>query len=184
MDNTSRKRKTLIGALAGLALIGGTAVVGLSAANASTTPSPPATSPATGSTTDGEKSDGGQQEPQLKGSITVPETTGEQSDAQESANLAAVATIDAKAAETAAAASLPGSAATASHLGDENGSLVYDVTVKDSTGAVHEVKIDAGNATVLANETADPQENGQKGTENTTDTESNETPDASSPGTK
>ncbi len=184
MDNTSRKRKTLIGALAGLALVGGTAVVGLSAANASTTPSPPVTSPATGSTADGETSDGGQQQSQLKGSITVPETSGEQSDAQESANLTALATIDAKAAETAAAGSLPGSTATASHLGDENGSLVYDVTVKDSAGAVHEVKIDAGNATVLATETADPQENGQTGTENTTETESVETPDTSTPGTK
>lgn len=183
MDNTTRKRKALIGTFAGLAFVGGAAVIGLSAANASTTP-PPVTSPAAGGTADTGQPDDGQQEPQFKGTITVPEIEGEQSDAQESAKLTALATITAKTAETAATASLPGATATASHLGDENGSLVYDVTVKDSTGAVHDVKIDAGNATVLATETADPQENGQKGTEKTTETEINETPDTSSPAAK
>lgn len=168
MNSTSRNRKTLIGALAGLALVGGGAVAGLSAANATPTPPAPVTQPAPDNQ---DKSE--QQEPKLNGSITVPETATEQPDAQESAQLQALATIDTKTAEAAAITSVPGSSVISSSLGDENGSLVYEVTVKDSSGTMSEVKIDAGNATVLATEAA---ENGDG--QNAAENETGETPDA------
>lgn len=171
MNSTFKNRKTLIGALAGLALVGGGTIAGLSAANASTTPTAPVSQPAP------ETEKGEQQEPKLNGSITVPETAGEQSDTQESAQLAGLATIDAKAAEAAAVASIPGSSALSSELGDENGFLVYEVTVKDGAGAISEVKIDAGNATVLATEAAD-QADGQNGDQNEA-ADASEAPDAS-----
>lgn len=145
MNTTFKNRKTLLGALAGLALIGGSAAVGLSAANASTTPPAPVTQ----STPDNE-SNGEYQDPKLNGSTTVPEAAGEQSDAQESAQLAGLAKIDAKTAEAAAVTAVPGASVVSSDLGDENGFLVYEVAVKDGAGTLSEVRVDAGNATVLA----------------------------------
>lgn len=168
MNSTSKNRTTLIGALAGLALVGGGTLAGLSGANAATTPPAPVTQPAPDNQAKGE-----QQEPKLNGSIAVPETAAEQTDAQESAQLAALATIDAKKAEAAAIASVPGSSVVSSGLGNENGFLVYEVTVKDSSGTMSEVKIDAGNATVLATEAAEHGD-GQNGAEN----EAGETPEA------
>lgn len=171
MNTTPKNRKTLIGGLAGLALIGGGAAVGLSAANASTTPPAPVTQPAPDNESNGER-----QDPKLGGSITVPETAGEQSDAQESGQLAALAKIDAKTAEAAALTSVPGSSIVSSGLGDENGSLVYEVTVKDGAGTLSEVKVDAGNATVLATGAAE-RADGQNG-ETTEASDATETPDA------
>ncbi|MHA7277636.1 PepSY domain-containing protein [Arthrobacter sp. Hz1] len=143
----SNKKKMLVGSLAGIALIGGTAAVGLTAANAATVaPTPPVQASQDGNEAD-EK-----QEPKLNGSITAPESATEQSEADESAQLAKLATIDAKAAEAAATGSAPGSSVVSTELGDENGSVVYEVTVKDGAGVLTEVEVDAGNATVLATE--------------------------------
>jgi uncharacterized membrane protein YkoI len=174
MNTTAKNRKTLIGGLVGLVLIGGGAAVGLSAANAGTTPPAPVTQPAPDNESNDER-----QDPKLGGSITVPETAGEQSDAQESGQLAALAKIDAKTAEAAALTSVPGSSIVSSGLGDENGSLVYEVTVKDGAGTLSEVKVDAGNATVLATEAAESADgqNGENG-ETTEASDATETPDA------
>ena len=142
----------LIGSLAGLALIGGTAAVGLGAANA-TTPGPDRS---TGGSAHSEK-----QEPQSAGSITVPESATEQSESEESLNLAKLATVDPKTAEAAAVASVPGSTAVSTTLGDENGSLVYEVKLTDTAGAGIEVAVDAGNSAILNTE-SDANEQGEK----------------------
>lgn len=143
----TNKKKMLIGSLAGLALIGGTAVVGLGAANATTVPAAPPVEATQDNAENGE-----QQEPKLNGSISVPESATEQSEADESAQLEALSTIDVKAAEAAATGSVAGSSVVFTELGDENGSLVYEVTVKDGAGVLTEVKVDAGDASVLATE--------------------------------
>jgi uncharacterized membrane protein YkoI len=66
----------------------------------------------------------------------------------ESAKLASLAKIDRAQAEQAALAKVPGTA-TAAELGNENGNVVWEIDVKAKDGAQHEVKVDAGNGTVL-----------------------------------
>ncbi|SDI89443.1 Peptidase propeptide and YPEB domain-containing protein [Arthrobacter subterraneus] len=194
MNTTPKNKKMLVGSLAGLALLGGTAVVGLTAANAATVPAPaPVEANQDANETD-EK-----QEPKLNGSITVPESATELSEADESAQYADLATIDTKAAEDAALASVSGASVVSSELGDENGSLVYEVTVKDGAGALTEVKVDAGNATVLDTEAGDDEgsegaedeagETGetaddQNGSDNEADGEQDDAQEAAATGTK
>jgi uncharacterized membrane protein YkoI len=143
----TQNKKALVGSLAGLVLVSGTALAGVAVANANT-----ATTPASG-TVENEQDD--QNETTVKGSISVPESATEVPDAEESAQLAKLATVDATAAEAAATASVPGSTVINTDLNDEDGFLVYDVDVKDGAGTVTEVTIDAGNGTVLASEAGD-----------------------------
>ncbi|MHA7278084.1 PepSY domain-containing protein [Arthrobacter sp. Hz1] len=187
----SNKKKMLVGSLAGLALIGGTAAVGLSAANAATVPAPAPVEANQDSAENGE-----QQEPKLNGSITAPESATEQSEADESAQLTKLATIDAKAAEATATGSVPGSSVVSTELGDENGSVVYEVTVKDGAGVLTEVKVDAGNAAVLATEAGEDEASEgaedeasegaeeQDGADNEADGELDDAQEAASTGTK
>lgn len=87
----------------------------------------------------------------LDGSIHSAEIEG-QSEAEESSALAALATItDAEATEAAVGAN-PDATVDAVQLGNENGSVVYEVTMTDASGASLEVKVDAGNGAVLAQE--------------------------------
>lgn len=153
--NTTQKKKAIIGSVAGLVLAGGTALGGIAAANANSSGAP-----APGATQD-EQNDSNEVE--VAGSIPVPESATEVPDAEEEAQLAELATIDSAAAEAAATSSVPGSTIVSTVLGDEDGFLVYDVTVKDGAGAVTEVKVDGGNATVLASEPGD--EEGSEGPE-------------------
>jgi uncharacterized membrane protein YkoI len=104
--------------------------------------------------------DGNQdQDPMLDGSIQSAEIEG-QSEAEESSALAALATItDAEATEAAVAAT-PDATVDAVQLGNENGSVVYEVAMTDSSGASLEVKVDAGNGAVLAQETGDEADEG------------------------
>lgn len=91
------------------------------------------------------------QDPMLDGSIHSAEIEG-QSEAEESSALAALATItDAEATEAAVGAN-PDAPVDAVQLGNENGSVVYEVTMTDASGASLEVKVDAGNGAVLAQE--------------------------------
>ncbi|MBG6226529.1 putative membrane protein YkoI [Arthrobacter sp. CAN_A2] len=145
--NTVSKKKAIVGSLAGLVLVSGTALGGIAVANANSS-----NTPSSGTTQD-EQDD--QNETAVKGSISVPESTTEVPDAEESAQLAKLATVDATAAEAAATASVPGSTVIKTDLNDEDGFLVYDVDVKDSAGTVTEVTVDAGNGTVLASEAGD-----------------------------
>lgn len=183
MNTGDNKMKMLIGSVAGVALIGGTAAVGLSAANATTVPAPAPVQASQDGAENGE-----QQEPKLNGSITVPESATEQSEADESAQLAELANVDPAAAEEAATGSVSGSSVVSTELGDENGSLVYEVTVKDGAGTLTEVKVDAGNATVLDTEAGEDEAgeaaDDQGGSDNEADGEIDDAQEAASTGTK
>lgn len=156
--NTTQKKKAIVGSVAGLVLAGGTALGGIAVANAT---SSGAAAPGATQDEQGEQNDANEVE--VAGSIPVPESATEVPDAEEEAQLAELATIDSAAAEAAATSSVPDSTIVSTVLGDEDGFLVYDVTVKDGAGAVIEVKVDGGNATVLASEPGD--EEGSEGPE-------------------
>jgi uncharacterized membrane protein YkoI len=90
------------------------------------------------------------QEPHLNGSIAVDEALSEGlSEADEAAALAPLATITEDEAIAAAQAEVPG-AVDKVELGNENGSLVYEVKIGSQ-----EVKVDAGNGAVLLVEADD-----------------------------
>jgi uncharacterized membrane protein YkoI len=65
-----------------------------------------------------------------------------------------LATIDQAAAEKAALDAVPGTVKEA-ELGDENGFVVWEVEVQASDGTFQEVKVDAGNGQILAQEAED-----------------------------
>lgn len=96
------------------------------------------------------------QEPQLDGSIQVDEVEGE-SEADESARLAESATIDEATAAAAALATHPGEI-TETELGNENGSVVWEFDITQEDGTTVDVKVDAGNGSVLAADTDDDEE--------------------------
>lgn len=75
-------------------------------------------------------------------------------EAAEAARLAPLATVAKAQAERAALAEVPGTV-TAVELGNENGNLVWEVDVTAKDGTQHEVKVDAGNGTVLIAEADD-----------------------------
>lgn len=163
--------RTVVVATAGVALLGGGTAVALAQTGE---PAPPAASSGESgeSGENGGKDDGGKDDdgPSVKGSITVPEQAGEQDEAAEQQALAGLATVTPDEAARAATAAEPGTAGPA-ELGDEDGSLVYEVVVTRADGSAVEVKIDAGNAAVLATEaedggaesgSEDAQENGEQ----------------------
>ena len=97
-----------------------------------------------------------QQEPAYKGSISVNDNTAAaQSEADEAASLQAMAKVSADQASVAALAANPGTAVIKVELDNENGSLVYGVTLSNGT----DVKVDAGTATILHADAADAGEN-------------------------
>ena len=81
------------------------------------------------------------QDPSYIGSISVPPNAGSQI-------LASLAKITASDAEKAALAKFPGATVLKTGLDDENGALVYSVTLQTASG-VKDVKVDAGNAQIL-----------------------------------
>lgn len=95
--------------------------------------------------------------PAYKGSIQLPQGKegAEVPDAQEQAQVQALARITAEQAKQAALAAVPGTV-TSVKLGDENGSLVYEVIIGNT-----EVKVDAGNGKVLHQEAADNEQGGE-----------------------
>ena len=104
-------------------------------------------SPAPASSVDGEH-----QDPSYRSSIQAPESANE-NDAEEAKALEALATTTPDQARQAALAAVPGTAGNAS-LEEENGNVVYSVEVT-ANGTVTEVKVDAGNGSVLAKESAE-----------------------------
>lgn len=86
------------------------------------------------------------QEPQLDGSIQAPESEGTSED--EDKDLESLATVTADEAIAAATAAVPGTADKA-ELGNENGTVVYEVDVTADDGTKTEIKVDAGNGAVL-----------------------------------
>ena len=107
----------------------------------------------TGQTTPTEVDADDTQEPQLNGSVQVPDDES-MSEADEASQLEPLAGVTADDAMAAATAAVPGTAGDA-ELENENGSVVYEVPVTADDGTVTEVKVDAGNGDVLATETDD-----------------------------
>jgi len=89
------------------------------------------------------------QDPSYTSSIKTQESSTEVDDATEAKQLASLAKIS-QAEANAAAEKSAGGTATSVKLENENGNVVYAVTVGGK-----EVKVDAGNGTILATETAD-----------------------------
>jgi len=136
-------RKTVTTAALGLGVLAGSAGLA-SALNSGPTTSTPARAAESDQT----------QDPMLNGSIQAPDDEG-MAEADEAATLADLATISADDASAAAVAANPGSTVSSVELGNENGSVVYEVRLTDASGAALEVKVDAGDGSVLAQESDD-----------------------------
>lgn len=168
--NTPIKRAIVTGTLvAGLAL-GGTGVAVATTGGAATPPSGTDTSeqdpsyvgtiPAPAdSATDTETADGpdGAEGPERTEGAEGSGAEGADdsaAEAAESAALAGLATVTADEATAAALQAVPGTAG-AAQLENENGYVVYGVEITQADGTTVDVKIDAGNGTVLAQDTGD-----------------------------
>ena len=171
MGNRLTKIGAGLAALAALAL-GGAA---LASGGSPSTPPPAAAQPG-GTAADTETNDTGQkadtetagdQSPAYSSSIKVPEQNGV-SDQAEAATLAAKATVTPAQAKDAALAAAPGTAGKV-ELDSENGNLVYSVEVTKAGGTTVDVKVDAGNAKVLAQEAGEAGEGAESGSEGSAD---------------
>lgn len=142
----SKRRLAVVGALA-VALGGGATIAAASSDTPSTTPTTAA---------DEQRADGEQQggDPAYTGTVAAPaeQADGQEgagSEDQEKAALQKLATVSQKQAEQAAVAAVPGTV-TETDLGNENGFVVYSVEVNGTDGSVTEVTVDAGDASILA----------------------------------
>ena len=95
-------------------------------------------------------------EPAINGSVAAPPETDEatetpESEAAEAEQLKSLAKIDQAAAEKAALDAVPGQVVE-TELENENGFVVYGVEVQSDDGTITDVKVDAGDGTVLAQE--------------------------------
>lgn len=170
--NVTTKRTVAVGALVtGLAL-GGTGIAmaandtAPSGSDASTATAPAAdAAPGTEQDEATGTADGNdEQEPSYSGSVSAPQDTEsadgtetKDDEAAESKALESLATITPEQATSAALAAVPGTAG-AVELDNENGYVVYSVEVTADDGSDVEVKVDAGNASVLAQEVDNDQE--------------------------
>lgn len=103
------------------------------------------------------------QVPSYTGSIALDEAQFEgMNEADEAAALQGMATISADQAKAAAEASNPGATAVRVELDNENSVLVYSVEMSNGL----EVKVDAGNGTILHTEPADAHESRGSDTDN------------------
>lgn len=107
-----------------------------------------------------------QQDPSFTGSVPAPqdgkddESESKDGESAEAKALEGLATISADDATAEALAEVPGTAGNV-ELGDENGFVVYSVEVTGADGTVTDVKVDAGNGKVLAQETGEESEAGE-----------------------
>lgn len=168
MDLSKRQKLFITGGLTVGALLGG---YGLAAARSSWSfPTSPSADAA----------DGPDQAAPYQSSITVPgpatgpDASGAANETSESASLAPLAKITAEDAKAAAAAAQPGTARSV-QLENEDGNVVYAVTV-DTASGVLDVKVDAGNAKVLAADAGDGHDG--PGASGGSDTETNDAPGA------
>jgi uncharacterized membrane protein YkoI len=91
--------------------------------------------------------DGGKgQSPAYQSTIRVPDQ--QNGERGEAARLAALVRIDASRANSAALAQVPGTVLRVA-LDNENGNLVYSVQIKTASNEIKDVKVDAGNGSVL-----------------------------------
>ncbi|MCW2740566.1 MAG: hypothetical protein JWR45_988 [Blastococcus sp.] len=160
---TLNKRKLATAGVLAVILAGGGASVAAAAGNSATTAPPAIDAQSDQQQSEGETADGpdggpgsaGESgDPGYVGSVPAPadnrqdghETAGEESQEQDA--LQSLATVTPSQAERAALAAVPGTVAQA-QLDDENGFVVYSVEIKGSDGTATDVKVDAGNGTVL-----------------------------------
>lgn len=122
-------------------------------AGGSTTPTQSAV---TATVNDEGTTDSNIQEPNYIGSIKVTDTNAKD-EAGESAALQGLAKISQAEAEKSALTKVQGTVVN-TNLENENGYLVYAVSIKDAQGKTNEVKIDAGNGSVLTVEASDSAE--------------------------
>ncbi len=89
----------------------------------------------------------------MTGTIRAPDS-GTESGTPTPASLQKLATITAAAADRAALRAIPGTVA-ATQITEDQGYVVYDVTVAGKDGQKHQVAVDAGNGTILEQSTSD-----------------------------
>ena len=158
------RNKAVVAGLATAVVLAGGVGVAAASGSSGTSDEPKVNSRAEG-TDDAEGTE--EQEPKLNGSIQVKEdeVAGE-SEQEESARLSDKAEVSEQDAKAAALAAVGGGTVTDSELGNENGSLIWEIEVTKTDGSQVEVKVDAGNGTVLAQEAED-----EDGTEDGTEDE-------------
>lgn len=143
MSMKDRSKRIAAGGAAALGLtLGVAALAGAATSPEQTAPTSPAAAVEEDQT----------QDPILNGSIQSPEDES-LAEADEAKALEGLATISSSDAEQAALDANPGATVNSTELGNENGSVVYEVELTDADGADLEVKVDAGNGVVLAQET-------------------------------
>lgn len=94
---------------------------------------------------------GGREEQAPRSSVLIP---------TEEAHYASLARVTIEAAVAAAKTAVPEGVVIAAELGEDEGGLIWEVDVVKGAD-LHEVKIDAGNAAVLANEIQEEDEGGE-----------------------
>lgn len=165
------KRNSVIATVA--AVLAGLGITGAAAAQNDNAPSAP------------RSSDQQLEEPAYTGSVRAPqggqdsESESKDDEAAEVQALEGLATISPDEARDAALAAVPGTADKA-ELDNENSSVVYSVEVTGADGTVTDVKVDAGNGQVLAQDTGEDSESGEE-SESGEAEEANEAPGAEQP---
>lgn len=145
MEHEGKLKKSLYTGAVTIGLAVGT--MGL--ATAATTPTAPAA--------DNSAVEADVQDPSYDGSVAAPAEDDTLTDAEEAAQLEALATVTADEAAAAASDVVPGEVVEV-ELDDENGSVVYSVEIVDSSGAEVDVKVDAGTGEVLDQQIDDDDE--------------------------
>lgn len=104
---------------------------------------------------EGQEDETGENEesPDYTSSVTAEQAAEGVDEADENAALAPLATVTADEATAAASASQPGTVLS-TELENENGNVVYSVVIDTGSGMV-DVKVDAGNASVLGSDSGD-----------------------------
>jgi uncharacterized membrane protein YkoI len=139
--------------LAGLMVASAVLLVGSHRVFAAGTAAVPSQVTVAATAADTETADSNVQEPSYTGSIKVADTASA-NEAGESAALQGSAKIAQADAEKAALAKVPGTLVRTT-FENENGYLVYSVTIKNAQGALSDVKVDAGTGSVLTIEASD-----------------------------
>lgn len=134
---------------------------------------------------DAPSSDQQQEEPAYTGSVPAPpdgpdgQSESKDNEAAEAQALEGPATVSPDEARDAALAAVPGTAGKV-ELDNENGFVVYSVEVTGADGTVADVKVDAGNGQVLAQDPGEQSESGDE-SESGEPGEANEAPGAEEP---
>lgn len=148
-----RARLTKLGAA--LAALAALAIGGSALASAAGSDPQPAKAPAAAQ----QDREDGDQSPAYRSSVTASEQEfgSEQAEAQALRSKATVSPAEARSAALAAVPGTPGQI----ELDNENGNVVYSVEITKADGSKLDVKVDAGNSTVLHQEADDVDDAGE-----------------------